>query len=341
MRLRLEDVGRASRHGGATLVEVLVAIFVMAIGMITLLTLFPLGLLSMAQAIKDDRTGTAAANATAIDKIWNIRFADNLANNLATTFYWNLNAGWFQTPPSITYPSLPAITAGNSGYPIYVDPFGINSSYGNTVGALTIAGWPNAPGFPRVDISSTSGLVSSTAWRTSWFTLLDDLEFENNGVPADGNPTAANNIKRDDRYTWAYLLRMPNVSNPQQVWLTVVVYSGRTQLPSEQAFQARWLSASGNVVRLYWDPAAIRPPIRKGGWVLEPTLIAPPSLPPNTNGVFYRVVNTTDASSDIPGKLAVDLELQSNRHGITSGTDSGASVMVILEGVVEVFERGF
>jgi Prokaryotic N-terminal methylation motif len=52
-----------SREAGATLVEVLVAIFVMGIGLLALLTLFPLGALSMAEEIKDDRTAAAADDA--------------------------------------------------------------------------------------------------------------------------------------------------------------------------------------------------------------------------------------------------------------------------------------
>ena len=40
------------RRRGATLLEVLVAIFVMGIGMLALLALFPLGVLTMRQAIQ-------------------------------------------------------------------------------------------------------------------------------------------------------------------------------------------------------------------------------------------------------------------------------------------------
>src|SRR3954447_9298845 len=57
------------RRQGATLVEVLVAIFVMGLGLIALLTLFPLGAIRMAQAIQDDRCATAVANADAIAKM--------------------------------------------------------------------------------------------------------------------------------------------------------------------------------------------------------------------------------------------------------------------------------
>jgi hypothetical protein len=49
---------------GITLVEVLAAIFVMGIGLLALLTLFPLAALTMAQAVKDDRAGAIAAEAT-------------------------------------------------------------------------------------------------------------------------------------------------------------------------------------------------------------------------------------------------------------------------------------
>jgi hypothetical protein len=57
-----------SSSSGVTLVEVLAAIFVMAIGLLSLLALFPLGALSMAQAIKDDRAATIAARADAFSK---------------------------------------------------------------------------------------------------------------------------------------------------------------------------------------------------------------------------------------------------------------------------------
>src|SRR5713101_4656546 len=69
---------RTQTRTGATLTEVLVAIFVMAIGLLALLTLFPLGALSMAQAIKDDRTAHSAKNAYAI--AWTY-FNANLVGN--------------------------------------------------------------------------------------------------------------------------------------------------------------------------------------------------------------------------------------------------------------------
>lgn len=51
-----------------TLVEVLVAIFIMGIGLLALLTLFPLGALSLAQSVKDDRAGAIAKKAQALNE---------------------------------------------------------------------------------------------------------------------------------------------------------------------------------------------------------------------------------------------------------------------------------
>jgi prepilin-type N-terminal cleavage/methylation domain-containing protein len=53
---------------GVTLLEVLVAIYIAGIGLLALLVLFPLGMLSMAQAVQDDRVATLAAESVALSK---------------------------------------------------------------------------------------------------------------------------------------------------------------------------------------------------------------------------------------------------------------------------------
>jgi prepilin-type N-terminal cleavage/methylation domain-containing protein len=57
---------RSQRRAGVTLIEVLVAIFIMGIGLLALLNLFPLGAIEMSQAIQDDRTGAFADRAIAL-----------------------------------------------------------------------------------------------------------------------------------------------------------------------------------------------------------------------------------------------------------------------------------
>lgn len=48
------------RRAGFSLVEVLVAVFIVSVGLIALLTLFPLGAMQMAQAFRDDRSQQCA-----------------------------------------------------------------------------------------------------------------------------------------------------------------------------------------------------------------------------------------------------------------------------------------
>ncbi len=86
-----------TRRPAVTLIEVLVAMFIMAIGMLALLTLFPLGAVSMAQALKDDRCASTATMAE------NVAIATNVRHDLMV-----LTA--FNGPPGSTM--------------VYVDPNG-------------------------------------------------------------------------------------------------------------------------------------------------------------------------------------------------------------------------
>src|SRR5262245_42381387 len=51
---------------GVTLLEVLTAIFIMGVGLLAILTLFPLGALSMAEAVRSDRAAAIGANGSSI-----------------------------------------------------------------------------------------------------------------------------------------------------------------------------------------------------------------------------------------------------------------------------------
>lgn len=85
---------RHPRRPGLSLTEVLVALFVMALGLIALLTLFPLGAMQIGQALKDDRTAQTANQADAwVRTYWRDAVAP-LANNPNTPgdrFLWTLD----------------------------------------------------------------------------------------------------------------------------------------------------------------------------------------------------------------------------------------------------------
>ncbi len=127
------------RRPGITLIEVLVAIFIMSVGLLALLTLFPLGALRMAQALQNDRAATAASAGANVCDAFNIR-TDPQYDPAAPTL------SLFVTPaPPSGYP--PTAQTG-PGFPLYVDPYGFTNGSG-PLGAST-ATTPATPGIRRV-----------------------------------------------------------------------------------------------------------------------------------------------------------------------------------------------
>src|SRR2546430_532491 len=108
---------------GATLVEVLVAIFVMGIGLMALLVLFPLGALTMAEAIQNDRASHLAANANAIAKLKNIR----------EDYDWTPNVNSDDAYTEKENATDPPMDPNGPSNPIYIDPIGYLLNTGSAI----------------------------------------------------------------------------------------------------------------------------------------------------------------------------------------------------------------
>src|SRR5205814_713569 len=120
---------------------------------LALLALFPLGALTMAQAIKDDRTATAVYNATGIAEAHEFR-RDQLLVSAAGDVFKDPAANGFPYPAHADLP----------GYPVYVDPVGFYGYSGVPNGSNWIAATPNT--VPRrsvrlVHLDPTGALNSS------------------------------------------------------------------------------------------------------------------------------------------------------------------------------------
>src|SRR5205823_2744195 len=124
---RTEETSMRARRHGVTLIEVLAAIFVMGIGLLALLTLFPVGALSMARAVRDDRAAQAGANGAALAVAVDLRNDAAVSATLGGT-----PNGW--APPDPNGP----------GYPIYVDPY-----YVLLVGTTPLGASGSTPGPTR------------------------------------------------------------------------------------------------------------------------------------------------------------------------------------------------
>jgi type II secretory pathway pseudopilin PulG len=347
---------RTTGRSGATLIEVLVSIFIMGIGLMSLLVLFPLGALTMAAAIQSERAAQAAVAASAIANLKDIRRDPNIYNPA-------LNIDFYRNPPGIG----PANYAGleERSYPVFIDP----------VGSYTAAGLPSQSsvyGMPPASLllaRTSVSFVDNTppAFRSAmmyrWFTSQDDIIFEKDGSAKSVIPGPPPAIERDVRYSYAFLTQRPRTADPSVVDCSVVVYSGRPTGLSGNLDLAEfaYFQNIGGVPEVAFDPAinSIRirygapfgttlPPIRPGDWVLDVSVVPKAGVPPvggaiDRHAYFYRVAGIAEGI-DLSGTF-VDLELQQRLRGFAGTSNAGPGVgngarLLFLEGVAEVFERG-
>src|SRR5262249_53532545 len=153
---------------GISLVEVLVAIFVMGIGLMALLTLFPLGALEMAQAIKDDRCGHAKHNAAAlIRSIWKTAVEANPSDPdsgiTQNMLYPNPNPGGVPCRTLDGTINTPLLDAPS--YPVYIDPFGQKKFpapwYSWLAGQLPVVQGGRGGWIARCPLNSLAGLPNN------------------------------------------------------------------------------------------------------------------------------------------------------------------------------------
>ena len=329
-----------TRRPGITLIEVLAAILITGVGLLALLTLFPLGALEMAQSFKDDRCGHIKHNAAAAANMWGIRTDPTVVNAM-------LNPGGGLPQLQGSNPAQ----AGSPSYPVFVDPNGWWANNGvNASWQSWMAG--QAPGVglvvpPRVTFaqlgptSPDANFVNNTpaGYRQQqllrWTTFLDDMTFpRDDPAPPDGNGTPVGRpcvpttgvVDRGPRYSWAYVCQMPKVGAPSIVQLTVVVYSGRAlnvAATGETAYSAAF-NAGSNIITLSWGASQNAPDVVYGSWIFDGT------MQPDPHGYFYRVLSVTQTSS-----TTMDVEVQTPLIGA-----GGNGVVIIMDNVIEVFNRG-
>jgi hypothetical protein len=338
------------RRVGTTLVEVLVAIFVMGIGALAILAMFPLGAMNMARSIKDDRCGHAGANARAIAIGHNINFDTNIEVLNATT-----QKVCFNNPTGVLGGALfeDAPEDGQS-YPLYIDPIGF-ASYPTTA-SLNGRDWMagQTPGFSpdvlmrRLNLSFTSPTAKAATATAPfvppttllWCTLLDDIAFDPNGTPS----AAGGSVERAGKYSWAWLLRRPKTGVKSCCEMTIVVYEQRSLSTGvrgavkESYFTTAWSAARPNVITLTIPGGKAPPQVREGGWILDATPVLKPGTKLFTSqghAKFYRVVSVGDLGVGNTIEIELDKSVQ-NSADFAANTPR----FVVLDGVVEVFECG-
>jgi hypothetical protein len=310
-----------NRRPAATLLEVLVSIFLMGIGLLAILSLFPLGAIRMAQAIQDDRAGNLGMTGLAVAQAFNLR------NDPEVT-------AAFATPGGTLLPVHP----DRPGYPVYLDPIGMQTYL--PPASSWVGGTPPGPTNLLAIARRGAGLVRTggTLDNTKivrWFTLTDDLRYGVDGTPAllPGTTT----LEREGALSYALMFRQPKSSVPNVIEVSVVVYSRRplTTAPAglEYPYPATF-NPSANLVTLN-STGLTKPPVRAGSWILDATYKTTPANNP-TNGwahaYFYRVVSVNEVS---PDQFEMEVATPLRRWNAT-----GNGTVIVMDNVVEVIERG-
>jgi len=352
-------VRRSRTRAGVTLLEVLVAIFVMAIGMLAILTLFPLGAINMAQAIKDDRTRQTADQADAFMRMYWLNSVatlpgtpnrdDMLANSLANP---NLvppdpfpsvplanNQLKYGTTPEV-FP--PVAIASQPSYPVLIDPLAFFAEAPGGQPRFWVARGSTNAGLliPRRNLNiaippnippSTPAIISQLAVQTCC--MVDDMTFHENGSPDPG-------LLRQGRYSWAVMLRRPQSSQPNTATMTILVFEGRPPLlatPGDEVMLQGLANVTVTGTRTINLMVPTRtteqtPLIRKGGWILDGTIDPAAGI---RNANFYRIAGVTEGTPDpATGRTPFALDLQTDLKP-TSGTPQ----IYLFAGLSEVFER--
>src|SRR5438128_2059695 len=94
---------------GLSLAEVLIAMFVLALGLLGVLSLFPLGAVRMAQAIKDDRSQNHNLNTAAnFHVLWKLESVNSAGQyrQMYPSFYGLAGPNTNATPPNYAANSL-------------------------------------------------------------------------------------------------------------------------------------------------------------------------------------------------------------------------------------------
>jgi hypothetical protein len=355
------------RRPGITLLEVLSAIFITGIGLLSLLTLFPLGALSMAKALQDDRAAQAGAGGTAIANAVVMRLDPDVQAAMLNLPDPNL----VPVNPFLLFPAAQTPTPDGSGYPVLVDPIGVLAYTGPGNWPSWVAGVQY--GIPRVrgqwlrPLNPLAGLLTADYLR--WCTVQDDLNFVTDGAyqgltadPPSWIP-GGGAVQRNLQYSYAWMLRMPRAASPNVVDVSVLVFSGRSLDlvgfgTQEQAYTTAVFNAPANTVAIYPATGATDPPsLRKGQWILDAS--AGVNKATNTlsvRGFFYRIVSVSDPVLDANNNVYVNVEVQTPLRGwitpdpafqttptpIAGGPAAPGQLgtVVIFDNLVEVFDDG-
>lgn len=333
-----------TRRPGLTMTELLVAIFVVAIGLAGVMSMVPFGAKQMSDALVADR---AASQAHTIDglmrSIWKERVLDDTSGGGSNEDFWNAmdKADTKGAPPTLpTDGSLLTVSpaSAESSFPVFIDPLGTGVSRPSAASN----NWVGDNGetyIPRRTLSMFPNPDNAVrAWsQPDGFTW--DTEAKDGAAPMGGASM------REYRYNALAVVQRPSNNQRNIATLKVVVFSNRRPrfFPSgSEAVVPKTATANLNVT-LVPGSTAVQVPIsqipgsseiRKGGWIMDATMSGT-----IRHANFYRVVSALDNGATNAGVPVLDVELHTPIRRTDGGTNQYPATLVLFPGVAGVFER--
>jgi hypothetical protein len=342
-------------RGGSTLTEVLIAMFVLAIGLMGILALFPMGALQMAQAVKDERTTQTSkimegrakflwleawVNAqglkdepTVLNATPEFAALDNpivLPNQVAAYVNGVMPGTNYQADRLRSSPSSP----------VFIDPIGqATQPAGNSrnwVGGVNGVLARRTVTFSGVPV----GTALPTTVRIALCSLMDDLTFDTNGLPANFGVAANPSVRRAGDYNAAWLIQRPKNNLRTEINVQVVVY--RKRPPADTFAPETRIDLNLPTTLIYPGSRQLSvtlnngiPVPKAGTWLL----LAGTANPAGTTepfADFYRVVSVAGTLPNVTIEFNRDIRA----HDAQGMTFPYAGILIQMENVVEVFDKG-
>jgi hypothetical protein len=357
-----------TRRPGISLMEVLVGFGILAIGVTSVMTLFPFSALTIGGALRDDRTTTCAQTADGYLRDYYARNVVEVELGTLTTpptastelFWLKLdNPTYFPTatPPStvpLPFPSpfpspptpIPAPNPNEPSYPVALDPMGYVARSGrldqNWIGdSLTGTAPSNLTGVPRAQLNSVPSGVTGNQLALRLCSQMDALSYDDGGAVS----STSGDI-RELRYNWMWVLQRPVESDRYTLRMQVVVYDRRVHLYAPAKAEAVFTG----VTFTPGETAILNVPntaeLRKGTWVMDATIGSTTDpfdnvTRPLRHAEFYRVLSVTDLGT---GFLALEVHKPVTRpDGMVYLPNTAkfqyTGTLVVLPAVADVFER--
>jgi len=305
---------------GLSLTEVLVALFVMALGIISLMTLFPLGAMQMSVALRDDRSGQTASQADGMTRIW---WQTQVVERPGTedAFF-----GAMDNPGA----PLPAKALDNNpSYPVFLDAIGWHS---RSAGQREWMTGSTEVRIPRRSAAIVPNLTASIRACS----MMDDITFAQTGQP-DTASGSAGGVVREGAFNWCAVIQRPNNANRYVADLKILVFhtkglygghvpgtnpAGAETIYSTAAGQVAAANAGSTQIRLNIDITNL--PLRGSSWIMDGSSANVAN--------FYRIQSITELPP-LPGPvpqtiLELDTPLKSN-----------VTQLYVLRGLADVFDR--